>query len=89
MLFVDDGLMVSDSPDQMDSVLAFIKDVFITKVTMDPKQVYVGVHIQRDRPHRTTYINQKLYIDTLLQKQTLIYLGRTNKQSYPRQPCHY
>jgi hypothetical protein len=67
MLFVDDGLMISNSPAQMDSVLAFMKDVFITKVTMDP-ELYVGVHIQRDRPHRIIYIDQQLYIDSLLQK---------------------
>ena len=44
MLFVNDGLMVSNNPGQMDSVLAFMKDVFIMKVTLNPK-LYVGVHI--------------------------------------------
>ena len=49
MLFVDDGLMISNSPDEMDLVLAlFMKDVYITKVTMYPK-LYVDVHIKRDR----------------------------------------
>ena len=67
MLFVDDGLMISNSPAQMDSVLAFMKDVFITKVTMDP-ELYVGIHIKRDRPHRIIYIDQELYINFLLQK---------------------
>ena len=67
MLFVDDGLMVSNSPAQMDSVLDFMKDVFITKVNMNP-ELFVGIHIHRDRSHRIIYIDQKLYIDTLLQK---------------------
>ena len=67
MLFVDDGLMISNNPVQMDSVLAFMKDVFITKVTMDP-ELYVGIHIKRDRPHRIIYIDQELYINSLLQK---------------------
>ena len=67
MLFVDDGLMLSNSPAQMDSVLAFMKDVFTTKVTMDP-ELYVGIHIKRDRPNRIIYIDQELYINSLLQK---------------------
>ena len=46
MLFIDDGLMVSKSLDQMESVLAlFMKNVYITKVTMD-LELYVGVHIK-------------------------------------------
>ena len=67
MLFVDDGLMISNSPAQMDSVLAFMKDVFITKVTMDP-ELHVGIHLKRDRHHRIIYIDQELYINSLLQK---------------------
>jgi hypothetical protein len=67
MLFVDDGLMVSNSPNQMDSVLAFMTDVFITKVTMDP-ELHVDIHIKWERPHRMSYIDPKLYIDTFLQK---------------------
>lgn len=61
MLFVENGLMASNNPAQMDLVLKFMKDVFITKVTMNP-ELYVGVHIERDHPHRIIYIN------TLLQK---------------------
>ena len=67
MLFVDDGLMISNSTTQMDSVLTFMKDVFITKITMDP-EVYVSIHIHRDRLTRTIYIDQELYIQSMLQK---------------------
>lgn len=67
MLFVDDGLMISNSSTQMDSVLDFMKDVFITKVTLDP-EIYVGIHLKRDRSQRLIYIDQELYIKTLLQK---------------------
>ena len=67
MLFVDDGLMISNSTAQMDSVLTFMKDVFITKITLDP-EVYVGIHIKRDRLTRTIYIDQELYIQSMLQK---------------------
>ena len=44
-----------------------MKDVFITKITMDP-EVYVGIHIKRDRLTRTIYIDQELYIQSMLQK---------------------
>ena len=65
MLFVDDGLMISNSSTTMDSVLDFMKDVFITKVTLDP-EMYVGIHLQRDRSQRLIYIDQELYIKSLL-----------------------
>ena len=67
MLFVDDGLMISNSSSQMDSVLTFMKDVFITKVTMNP-ELYVGIHLKRDQQHRIIYIDQELYITSMLQK---------------------
>jgi hypothetical protein len=67
MLFVDDGLMISNSPTLMDFILNFMKDVFITKVTMDP-ELYVGIHLKRDRPNRIIYIDQELYINSMLQK---------------------
>ena len=67
MLFVDDGLMVSNNPATMDSVLAYMKDVFITKVTINP-ELYVGIHLKRDRQQRLIYIDQELYITSMLQK---------------------
>ena len=67
MIFVDDGLMISNSTAQMDFVLEFMKGVFITKVTIDP-QLYVRIHLQRDRNNRIIYIDQELYITSLLQK---------------------
>lgn len=66
MLFVDDGLMVSNSHAQMDSILDFMKDVFIMKVNMN-LELYVGIHIYCDRLCHLIYIDQKLYIDNLLQ----------------------
>ena len=59
--------MLSNSSAQMDSVLNFMKDVFITKVTMDP-QLYVGIHLHQDRHHRLIYIDQERYINSMLQK---------------------
>ena len=51
----------------MDSILTFMKDVFITKVTMNP-ELYVGIHLKRDQQHRLIYIDHELYISSMLQK---------------------
>ena len=82
MLFVNDGLMISNSSAHMDSVLNFMKDVFITKVTMDP-QLYVGIHLHRDRLHRLIYIDQELYINSMLHKYKL---QDTHAVSTPAEP---
>jgi hypothetical protein len=45
-IFVDDGLICSSSEDRIKSILKFMNDVFITKVS-EPS-IYMGLHIQRD-----------------------------------------
>ena len=82
MLFVDDGLMISNSPTQMDSVLTFMKDIFVTKVTLNP-ELYVGIHLKRDRQHRLIYIDQELYINSMLQKYNF---QDSNAVSTPAEP---
>ena len=59
-IFVDDGLVCSNSSDRIASILKFMSDVFVTKVT-DP-EVYVGLHLIRDRKQRTISIDQERYI---------------------------
>lgn len=59
-IFVDDGLICSNSSDRIASILKFMSDVFVTKVT-DP-EVYVGLHLIRDRKQRTISIDQERYI---------------------------
>ena len=45
-IFVDDGLICLNSSACIDSILKFMSDVFVTKVT-DP-EVYVGLHLIHD-----------------------------------------
>ena len=59
-IFVDDGLICSNSYARIDSILKFMSDVFVTKVT-DP-EVYVGLHLTRDRKQRIISIDQERYI---------------------------
>ena len=59
-IFVDDGLICSNSPARIESILKFMSDVFVTKVT-DP-EVYVGLHLIRDQKQRTISIDQERYI---------------------------
>lgn len=59
-IFVDDGLICSNSPARIDSILKFMSDVFVTEVT-DP-EVYVGLHLTRDRKQRLISIDQERYI---------------------------
>jgi len=59
-IFVDDGLICSNDPARITSILKFMSDVFVTKVS-DP-EVYVGLHLTRDRKQRLISIDQERYI---------------------------
>jgi hypothetical protein len=59
-IFVDDGLICSSKIERIDSILSFMNDVFITKVS--ESKVYVGIHMVQDRPNRTIALDQALYI---------------------------
>ena len=59
-IFVDDGLICSNSPTRITSILKYMSDVFVTKVT-DP-EVYVGLHLTRDRKQKIISIDQARYI---------------------------
>ena len=54
-IFVDDGLICSNSSARIESILKYMSDVFVTKVT-DP-EVYVGLHLTRDRNKRLISID--------------------------------
>ena len=59
-IFVDDGLICSNDPARISSILKYMSDVFVTKVS-DP-EVYVGLHLVRDRKQRIISIDQARYI---------------------------
>ena len=59
-IFVDDGLICSNSSPRIESILKFMSDVFVTKVT-DP-EVYVDLHLTRDHKQRIISIDLERYI---------------------------
>ena len=59
-IFVDDGLICSNSSTCIDSILKFMSDVFVTKVT--DHEVYVGLHLTRDCKQFIISIDQEQYI---------------------------
>ena len=59
-IFVDDGFICSNSLARIDSILKFMSDVYVTKVT--DLEVYVGLHLTRDRKQRIISIDQERYI---------------------------
>ena len=59
-IFVDDGLICSNDPARITSILKFMSDVFVTKI-YDP-EVYVGLHLTQDREQQIIYIDQERYI---------------------------
>ena len=59
-IFVDDGLICSNDPARITSILKYMSDVFVTKIS-DPA-VYVGLHLTHDRKQRTISIDQARYI---------------------------
>jgi hypothetical protein len=66
-IFVDDGLICSTNLERIDSILRFMSDVFVTKV-FEP-EMYIGLHITRDRRNRTITIDQELYIQKKIIEQ--------------------
>ena len=59
-IFVDDGLICSNDSARITSILKYMSDVFVTKIS-DP-EVYVGLHLIRDRKNRTISLDQERYI---------------------------
>ena len=59
-IFVDDGLICSNDLARITSILKYMSDVFVTKIS--DLEVYVGLHLTRDRKQRTISIDQERYI---------------------------
>ena len=69
-IFVDDGLICSNDPARITSILKYMSDVFVTKIS-DP-EVYVGLHLIRDRKQRTISLDQERYIqDKIIDQYSL------------------
>ena len=64
-IFVDDGIICCTEQEHIDTILTHMGKVF--SLTHDEPEIYVGLHITRDRPNRTMHIDQSRYIQKMLQ----------------------
>ncbi|CAK9811716.1 Retrovirus-related Pol polyprotein from transposon TNT 1-94 [Anthophora quadrimaculata] len=65
-LYVDDGLVISESQCAIDEVLRYLKSMF--NITVDLANEFIGMEITRDRPNRVIKISQSNYIDKIISK---------------------
>ena len=65
-IYVDDLLLIGPSKDDIANLKKELSDRFRIK-DLGPVNWYLGMHIIRDRPNRTIYINQKAYVERLLE----------------------
>lgn len=83
-LYVDDGLVISESARAVEEVLNYLKLHF--KITHDVANEYVGMEIQRDRKNCMLKISQAGYIRKLLEKFNML---EAKPVSTPAEPGLY
>lgn len=66
LLYVDDGLVLSSSKDSLKKVIDHLSNNF--NITTGSDNCYVGVEFKRDRVNKKIFINQKNYINKLINK---------------------
>lgn len=65
-IYVDDGLLCSNSENTMSKILKHIKEHF--EITVEEANCFVGLQIERDEINNTLKIHQKSYIEKLLKR---------------------
>lgn len=80
-LYVDDGLIMSESESATKSVLDYLESNF--KITIDRADEFLDFEIKRNREHRLLKICQSGYIKKVLQKFNMI---EANWSSVPAEP---
>lgn len=83
-LYVDDGLLISESQSAIDEVLRYLKSHF--NVTVDVANEFVGMQIERNREKGMLQISQPCYIDKILAKFNMT---EANPLSVPAEPGLY
>ena len=66
LLYVDDGLVFSTSKSSMDAFMVKLEAEF--EITRSDSSLYVGIEINRDRDAKTICINQRGYVNRVLQR---------------------
>lgn len=65
-IFVDDGLVAAQNKSSISLILDEMNDVF--QVRQNEPDTYVGLHITRNRPMRSIFLDQTQYVDCLLKR---------------------
>jgi hypothetical protein len=65
-LFVDDGLACCTSAAKLAEPIKYMELKF--EITRSSADLYVGLHIHRDRHYKLVYVNQSIYIKRTLAK---------------------
>lgn len=68
-IYVDDGLLCSNSDDTMNEILEYIEEHF--EITVEEANCFVGLQIERDTVNNTLKIHQKSYLEKLLKRFNL------------------
>ena len=85
VLWVDDGLVMCKDKQLLNEVISYLKSTF--EVTVGEADVYVGIHITRDRFHRSLYIDQQRYIEMILQQYGFQDASTVSTPSDPHNTC--
>ena len=65
-IWVDDGLVCSTLNDSIEEILSYMGGAF--RITQGLAEVYVGLHITRDRDRRLIHIDQRHYLERILRR---------------------
>ena len=65
-IVVDDGLAICPSKHHLDDMICYLKEHF--EITQGSAEMYVGLHISRDRKTRRLWIDQTQFISNMIQK---------------------
>lgn len=80
-IFVDDGLAICSDLSKLDDMVAHLKQQF--EITVGSADMYIGLHITRDRFHRAIYLDQARFIETFLAKYGFSDLASVNTPADP------
>lgn len=80
-LFVDDGLIVSESNDAIQTVVIKLSNAF--KITVADAKLFIGMQIERDRSNKRIFIHQSLYTCRILEKFNFIKAKSVNVPADP------
>ncbi|XP_036150283.1 uncharacterized protein LOC118648130 [Monomorium pharaonis] len=64
-LYVDDGLVLAETMEALNKVLAVLRNYF--EITVGHPSSFVGIQISRDRQNHSIFIHQENYIERILE----------------------